>query len=69
MSHFQYVHFVGNGIGCVIGCEGGAELCNDFAAVADGRNVVDGDAGLCVAGSLHGFVNMMPPHAFAAVAG
>ena len=69
VGHFELVYFVGDGFWGVVGREGSAELGNDLACVADGSDVVDGDTGLCFAGSLHGFVDVMSPHAFSSVLG
>ena len=69
MGHFQEMDLVGDGVGGVLGGEGGRELGDDLAAVAHGRDIMNGDAGFGFAGGLDGFVDVVTPHAFAAVLG
>ena len=69
VGHFEDVLFGGNGVGGVVGREGRGELGDDFAAVADVGDVVDGHACLCVACCLDGFVHVMAPHAASAMTG
>lgn len=68
MRHLQLVLLLGYVIDCVLGRKLAGELGNDFAAVADGGNVVDGEARFGVAGSLHCLVDVVTPHALAAMA-
>ena len=67
--HFQQVFFFGDVFGAVGGGKGGAELGDDFAAVADGADIVDGHACLGFASGFDGFVYVVSPHAFAAELG
>lgn len=69
MFHLQDVHLVGDGLGSVFGREWRTELSDDLTAIADGRDVVDGDTCLGIACGLDSFVDVVAPHAFSAVLG
>lgn len=62
MLHFEDMDLVGDGIGGIIGADRGTELGDDLAAVADGADIVDGDARLGVASRLDGLMDMVAPH-------
>ena len=67
VGHFELVLFLGDVVDSVIGGEGDTELGDDLASIADGGDPVDCHACLCLASSLHGFVDVMAPHALAAI--
>ena len=61
--------FLGNVVDCIIGRQSHTELGDDFASVANRRDIMNGHSRLCLASRLHGLVNMMAPHALAAILG
>ena len=61
--------FFGDVVGGVVGGEGYLVLGDDLAGIADGGYPVDGHAGLCFACFLYGLMNVVAPHAFAAILG